>query len=344
MEPIHDQIANLKGFLTNFSPKSPRFNNASKKLIKNDFEAFLVLCENLDISISRNPENFQQLFYHLIYNIEIPKCQFCSKNAKFYRIFDPYYKTCGSKMCNDKNKFRGALESFKKKNGITGEISNISQTKNWNEKIKESNLEKYGVEWQTQSQNFKDKAKETCLEKYGEEHHLRNSKILDKQKSTNIERYGISSQLKSQEIKENGMKDKYGVRNPMQHENFFNKTYKRKPFTLPSGKIVLLQGYEHVCIHNLLKKYKEKEIFCLTKEISILTGKIMYDNNSHRYYPDIFIPKENLIIEIKSTYTMKKELEKNMKKKQACLDAGFDFEFWICSDKEIIEKQITPKS
>ena len=34
------------------------------------------------------------------------------------------------------------------------------------------------------------------------------------------------------------------------------------------------------------------------------------DNIKHRYYPDIFIPCENRIIEVKSTYTLKCELKK----------------------------------
>jgi hypothetical protein len=40
----------------------------------------------------------------------------------------------------------------------------------------------------------------------------------------------------------------------------------------------------------------------------------------------------NLIIEIKSTYTYNKELEKNLAKKNACIQQGFDFIFIV--DKE----------
>ena len=38
------------------------------------------------------------------------------------------------------------------------------------EKAKQTNLEKYGVEFTTQSKEVKDKMKKSCLEKYGVEH------------------------------------------------------------------------------------------------------------------------------------------------------------------------------
>lgn len=59
------------------------------------------------------------------------------------------------------------------------------------------------------------------------------------------------------------------------------------------------------------------------------------DNNEkkHRYHPDIFIPSKNLIIEVKSEYTLKADLEKNKKKMIAAEQTGFDFEFRIYNEK-----------
>ena len=45
----------------------------------------------------------------------------------------------------------------------------------------------------------------------------------------------------------------------------------------------------------------------------------------HRYFPDFYIPKDNLIIEVKSTFTYNKELEKNLLKEQCVKDAGFKY-------------------
>jgi len=38
--------------------------------------------------------------------------------------------------------------------------------------------------------------------------------------------------------------------------------------------------------------------------------KYMIDDKEHSYYPDIFIPSDNLIIEVKSDYTYEKDKEK----------------------------------
>ena len=56
------------------------------------------------------------------------------------------------------------------------------------------------------------------------------------------------------------------------------------------------------------------------------------DDKWHYYHPDIVIPKENRIIEVKSTWTYngKPEFEsKNKAKEKACSEAGWKFEFWI---------------
>ena len=49
------------------------------------------------------------------------------------------------------------------------------------------------------------------------------------------------------------------------------------------------------------------------------------DNTERRYYPDIFIPKDNIIIEVKSEYTLNKEWDKNQAKFEATKSLGFDF-------------------
>lgn len=49
------------------------------------------------------------------------------------------------------------------------------------------------------------------------------------------------------------------------------------------------------------------------------------DNKRKRYYPDFFIEKLNLIIEVKSTYYYKMHKEKNEFKKQTIINNGFGY-------------------
>ena len=71
--------------------------------------------------------------------------------------------------------------------------------------------------------------------------------------------------------------------------------------------------------------------------ISNIVGEIFADPNKlrefDRYFPDIFIPKDNKIIEVKSVRTMMLHLETNIIKKIRCLEMGFQFEFRIYDNK-----------
>jgi hypothetical protein len=59
------------------------------------------------------------------------------------------------------------------------------------------------------------------------------------------------------------------------------------------------------------------------------------DDKQHRYFPDIFIPAENKIIEVKSNYTLWSSKTVNYQKRDACLKLGFLFEFWIFSGDQL---------
>ena len=57
-----------------------------------------------------------------------------------------------------------------------------------------------------------------------------------------------------------------------------------------------------------------------------------------RYFPDIYIPKENLIIEVKCEWTYSGRdnyLEVNMAKKEAVLNMGIKFMFMIYDNRGI---------
>ena len=67
-------------------------------------------------------------------------------------------------------------------------------------------------------------------------------------------------------------------------------------------------------------------------DIAKFTGKITYvtpNGKQHRYYPDIYIISENKVIEVKSEYTMSKNIEVNLLKMKATLDKRIGFEFKI---------------
>jgi hypothetical protein len=70
-----------------------------------------------------------------------------------------------------------------------------------------------------------------------------------------------------------------------------------------------------------------------------MNTKYIIHNKTHIYYPDIYIPSQNKVIEIKSQYTYKNNLIKNTIKALYTRLLGYDFEFWIY-DKYNFKKTI----
>ena len=130
-------------------------------------------------------------------------CKICNKPASFRGITYGYSDYCSSKCVN---------------------LDQDIQTK-----IKNTNLEKYGVEHPLQSDQVKDKIKQTCIDKYGVDSYMKtkefreksievvkSEKVQNKRKQTNQERYGVDMPFQSKDIqdkvKESNL-EKYGVEN-----------------------------------------------------------------------------------------------------------------------------------
>jgi len=124
-------------------------------------------------------------------------------------------------------------------------------------------------------------------------------------------------------------------RSDLERDTIFHKSkltgFKRKQFIFPSGKIIYVLGNEPLALQTLLETYSECDIIA-GSDLKLALSYTNLKNKKSRYYPDIYIPKDNLIIEVKSrwTYSGKPEwLESNLLKQKACLDAGYNFKFMI---------------
>ena len=260
------------------------------------------------------------------------------KNITCNKIFNKTFRSLiqTQNFCNKCSVRNGKIKSTAtniKKYGVEHPLQN----KDIKNKIKITNLQKYGVENPAQNEYFKNKMKITNLEKYGFEYPLQNEDIKNKIKLTNLEKYGNSMALQNLHIKEKSrltILEKYGVENISQCPHISEKQYSRtnKIYTLPSGKILNIQGYENYALDILIKVYTEDEI--LNKRIDM--PKLIYEqhNKNHVYFPDFYIPKDNLIIEVKSIYTYKKQLITNILKSHCARKSKFNYEIWIFDDKK----------
>lgn len=120
------------------------------------------------------------------------------------------------------------------------------------------------------------------------------------------------------------------------HKRHTKNSKRFRDYKLPSGKIIRIQGYEDVALTELLSIYNEENLLTSRKDMPRI--KYMYKNKLRPYYPDIWIPSKNLLIEVKSTYTYRIDLIRNILKALAVRKLGINYEIWICNTKGLMYK------
>jgi hypothetical protein len=248
-------------------------------------------------------------------------------------------------------------------------INQVSEVK---EKRKQTFLEKYGVDNVSKNKDIINKIKDTIRINYINKHNENPPKILtieekqqtiidkygtldfrnsdyikNKIKQTVMEKYGVDHISKSKDIqllkKENCL-NKYGVEYNSQRpdiaEKMIRSNFMIKEYIFPSGRIDKVQGYEPFAINDLINNYQidENDIITGAKNVPEIW---YYDINQkkHRHYVDIFINSQNKYIEVKSSWTIKRDNVFN--KQEAGKALGYLYEIWVYNEKgQIIDKYI----
>ncbi len=205
------------------------------------------------------------------------------------------------------------------------------------QKVEFTNLEKYGCKVPSQSEEVMNKMKATKFDKYGDPTFVN----VEKRNKTSLELHGVIGYNNREKCKETKFKnhgDPYYT-----NRNKAELTMELKYGEKYSSHVEEI-FYKQQINSFLLKKHKntglfyrgsyEKEFldYCFTKNINIKQGStIRYDfeNKMLIYYPDFYYEPLNLIIEIKSEYTFKKDLKKNLCKKRGSKLNGYNFIFII---------------
>jgi hypothetical protein len=153
-----------------------------KWLSKNNLELFNQIIDWCDRNSLKDLEFKRKVFHYVTDSTEIPVCLNCSREVKYRRLRDGYQPYCSS-LCQNSCSIAkdNWLQSWKKGNSNNEHIVSRNKTvlekygnieeynKHIQNSIKETCLEKYGVEYATQTDFYKEKRKETLLEKYGSE-------------------------------------------------------------------------------------------------------------------------------------------------------------------------------
>lgn len=289
-------------------------------------------------------------------------CKHCGKPNKFNGVAKGYRQTCGDSYCAHEEVKLTSLRTrgyespnqdpLVKQNKINGcqkkhGVDNVFQSTWVKQKSKQTKKERYddenfnNIEKQKetlknrtpeQKQLHQDRIQETCQRKYKAKQYFSSKDFSGKSQKTMIERLGVP----------------YAMMSHIVFSKSLRTALSTKEYIMPSGKIEYIQGYEDLAIHELLEMgYEEDDIVIQPGDDTFKIKYKSYDGKNHRYFPDIYIKSENLIIEVKSpwTYNGKKEyLKSNLLKQQACLNAGYNFEFLIYELKDIKQFRNQPST
>jgi len=140
-------------------------------------------------------------------------CRFCGEEHKIRKGFfnksgSACHKECKIKEQSQLSPFKDpkkrayALSKIEEKYGskyasqnkeVAKKISDVKKSKSHQERVKKTNMDRYGVENVFQSEEIKEKIKQTSIEKYGVEHPLKSDTIKQAVRNTLLDRYGVSN-------------------------------------------------------------------------------------------------------------------------------------------------------
>jgi hypothetical protein len=292
-----------------------------------------------------------QAYYETYVTKVSPKCD-CGAPLTFYQKTETYANSCGDPKCvgNTISKSKqGWTEEQRLSDSINKKLAAATRTKEnikeKTEKARQTFKKKYGVDWISSHDSQKEKSKKTKLEKYGNEKYNNSKKASKTRVDKSVKEKNVINQLRRSTNLE-----RYGVENVLLTKTTPTKINKGnssiKDYQLPSGKTIGVRGHEPLALRILFKELKYQESDAMIhddySDYAIEVFEFVNTNmHTTKYYPDIYIPKENKIIEVKSQWwwdgygaaKYKSRLENNLRKRQAVLDKGYAYEVWIFENK-----------
>jgi hypothetical protein len=200
---------------------------------------------------------------------EYPLCPICKdKKLKFSNINKGFQQTC-SPQCSSKNNEK--LEKMKQTNLEKYGCENVFSSSIIKDKIKETNIKKYGVDNIFKSEDFKKELKSNNLSKFGKEFFSQTDECKNLVKDTLQKRYGVSNPMNITEVKESfsiklkeHIKSNYNKHPKREHivnSNDLNKTYIEKEFIDKDGFILIQKMKDYFnfksndVVYSYIRKY-----------------------------------------------------------------------------------------
>lgn len=258
-------------------------------------------------------DKITEAVYRIFHEMEeLKHCPICNKIINYKTLqHKPYAKTCSKECQNKLNSIK--LTGRKRSPDVTAKIKqtmldrygveNCTQCPEILKRRTQTNIERYGGPSPACRQDVKQKIFETNIERYGHRCTLGSIAIKKKVRETNIERYGTENVFASDAIKERIRKtnhERYGVDNWKQSEEgrkhakemFKDGTVKAKEHATKKKNGTLNSSKQEKELHAMLKK--------LYPEYTILRE---YKEDRYPFYCDFWIKELDVFIELNLHYT-----------------------------------------
>lgn len=199
------------------------------KLCNIKFESTRRLSYHIRLVHKLEPKLYYDMF---IKTLEEDICNnpLCDKYVSFISLGCGYLKHCSPKCSTLDPKTQDKLKnSMLQKHGVEHPL----QSRTILEKMKKNNIQKYGKENVNQVYEVRKKTEETCLKKYGVKHSCSNKEVKEKIRIS-INKYGFFNNNRKQA--ETTCLKRYGVKNVSQLEEIKEK---KKETSIKNN------GYEH---------------------------------------------------------------------------------------------------
>ena len=272
---------------------------ATAKINEEEYE-YLKNRYNDSLSIK---ETIQRIYYKIE---EKNKCPICGKPVlwlgKQKRLM---LNTC-SLECGFKLRTQHIKETCLEKYGV----ENCYQSKEKKQKIKETLIKRYGVDNAQKSQEIKKKTEQTCLERYGHKNFGCGAEAKRKIKQTKLEKYGDENYVNTNKIKQTKL-ERYG------DENYQNLEKHKQTCLKHWGVNWYTQSKEHkerlpIINEKRRKTLKEHGILVYSKAESIIYNLLrkkfkkiicQYYSELYPFMCDFYIPEIDTYIEYQGYYT-----------------------------------------
>ena len=175
------------------------------------------------------------------------------------------------------------------------------------QKQRDAFFARYGVTSSLSAPVVQDKMKATMLDRYGVDNPGKYPPFIQQRAQRLMEKYGVPCVFQLESVKQAGRDTNqrlHGVDHHTQYAEGLRRVqaslFSTHSLTLPSGRVVSYQGYEDRAILYLLRTHPEEAIGF---NADVVIPWVKKSGKKGAYSPDLTVPSEKLLIEVKSPYT-----------------------------------------